>query len=232
VLGISLGLVAAGGPQASADPAGASCSASYATVFETTNGNVFQGDVTVTSTGTTALAGWTVTFTFGGNQSVSSLWNAYWTAQWPVGQETITASNASYNGIVWRGAATSFGLLGQFSSSDAPPASLTCTATPVQVSLTGPWYVTDGYNGTFTATANVNVGPTPYYIEIWDATTGTELEICGSGTTCSATYTTSGDETTHQIVAFVSADSATIPLGTAQATSNTVGVFNDGYNGL
>ena len=39
---------------------------------------------------------------------------------------------------------------------------------------------------TLTATANADVGPTPYYITIYSETTGAELAICGSGTTCSA----------------------------------------------
>jgi hypothetical protein len=36
-----------------------------------------------------------------------------------------------------------------------------------------------------TATANFNVGPTPYYIIIADVSTGAEVTICGTGTTCS-----------------------------------------------
>jgi hypothetical protein len=39
---------------------------------------------------------------------------------------------------------------------------------------------------TLTATTNADVGPTPYYITIYSETTGAELGICGSGTTCSA----------------------------------------------
>jgi hypothetical protein len=49
---------------------------------------------------------------------------------------------------------------------------------------------TDAYVGTavtLTATANTDVGPTPYYITIYDETTGAELAVCGSGITCSAT---------------------------------------------
>ncbi len=53
---------------------------------------------------------------------------------------------------------------------------------------------TDPYVGTavtLTATANADVGPTPYYITIYDETTGAELAVCGSGTTCSATVSES-----------------------------------------
>jgi hypothetical protein len=44
-----------------------------------------------------------------------------------------------------------------------------------------------GGSVTLTATTNANVGPTPYYITIYSETTGAELAICGTGTTCSAT---------------------------------------------
>jgi hypothetical protein len=53
---------------------------------------------------------------------------------------------------------------------------------------------TDPYVGTpvtLTATANTDVGPTPYYITIYDQTTGAELAVCGSGITCSATVSES-----------------------------------------
>ena len=39
---------------------------------------------------------------------------------------------------------------------------------------------------TLTATASANVGPTPWYIRITDATTGQTLASCGGGTTCTA----------------------------------------------
>jgi hypothetical protein len=48
---------------------------------------------------------------------------------------------------------------------------------------------TDPYLGTavtLTATANTDVGPTPYFITIYDETTGAELALCGTGLTCSA----------------------------------------------
>lgn len=48
-----------------------------------------------------------------------------------------------------------------------------------------------GQSATVTATTNADVGPTPYYITIYSETTGAELAICGSGTTCSATVSPS-----------------------------------------
>jgi hypothetical protein len=40
---------------------------------------------------------------------------------------------------------------------------------------------------TLTATANTDVGPTPYYVTIYSETTGAPLGVCGSGTTCTVT---------------------------------------------
>jgi hypothetical protein len=44
-----------------------------------------------------------------------------------------------------------------------------------------------GQSVTLTATTNTDVGPTPYYITIYSETTGAELAVCGTGTTCTAT---------------------------------------------
>lgn len=76
-----------------------------------------------------------------------------------------------------------------------------------------------GLQRTLTATSNVNVGLTPYYIEIFNARTGTRLAICGSGTTCSTTVSTfvRGD-----YVAFISSNSTSIPPLNTQANSNII----------
>jgi hypothetical protein len=67
-----------------------------------------------------------------------------------------------------------------------------------------------------TATANKDVGPTPYGISIFDVTAGTELVHAGSGT--STTATVSNAASTHRYVAMVSnggganAQAASIPV--------------------
>jgi hypothetical protein len=67
-----------------------------------------------------------------------------------------------------------------------------------------------------TATANIDVGPTPYYIGIFD-TNGTRLTECGGGTSCSATLAC-GDAA----VAFISSWPTTLPPQNIQTSSNTV----------
>lgn len=114
-------------------------------------------------------------------------------------------------------------------STTLPPASTIATSNPVyvtwsstgyRVTLSGPTF---SYGSeTLTATSNVNVGPTPYWIEIFDLDNGARLTVCGSGTTCSVT--TSLPYYTNHYAAFISAYSTTVPPASAQATSNELTV--------
>jgi hypothetical protein len=78
-------------------------------------------------------------------------------------------------------------------------------------------------SATVTATASLDVGPTPFFIEVFDQTTGAAVVICGSGATCSSSVTQSSAGE-HFYTAFVSAFSTTTPPPNIRATSNTVGV--------
>jgi hypothetical protein len=95
---------------------------------------------------------------------------------------------------------------------------VTWTGSGMQISLTAPG---DTYAApeTVTATASVNVGPTPYYIEVFNEN-GTLLDTCGSGTTCSFSYTPA--EAGSYLVAFIASSSTTLPPTNIQASSNTV----------
>ena len=72
-----------------------------------------------------------------------------------------------------------------------------------------------------TAQTTYDVGPTPYYIEIYDQTTGSRIAVCGSGTSCSVSESGYG---THTFVAYIAAWSAGSPPPSIQATSNPVTV--------
>jgi cellulose 1,4-beta-cellobiosidase len=76
----------------------------------------FTADVGVTNLGP-ARTGWTLSFTFGGNQRVSNAWNATVTQS---GAE-VTARNVSWNGALATGATATFGLQGTYSGSNAVP---------------------------------------------------------------------------------------------------------------
>jgi hypothetical protein len=106
---------------------------------------------------------------------------------------------------------------------DIQATSGTVTVTWLSVSLSAsPSALLPGGTTTLTATASLNVGPTPYYIEIFDQTTGANVgAVCGSGTTCSA-LVSQPFPTTHAYVAFVSGYGTGFPPPNVRATSNTV----------
>lgn len=108
-------------PSSSSPPAtGRTCSAAYSIVNQWPGG--FQGEVRVTA-GSSAISGWTVTWTFANGQAVTQVWNATVTSS---GSST-TARNVSYNGSLGAGASTSFGFLGSWNGANSAPA-VSCTA--------------------------------------------------------------------------------------------------------
>ena len=72
-----------------------------------------------------------------------------------------------------------------------------------------------------TATASLDVGPTPYWIEIFDRSTGAYLTSCGAGTSCT-TWVSQPFRTTHAYIAFISGSGTGFPPPNVRATSNTV----------
>jgi hypothetical protein len=69
-----------------------------------------------------------------------------------------------------------------------------------------------------TATSSVDVGPTPYYIEIFNEDTGGLLTSCGTGTTCTVTFTPT-DADSH-LVAFIASQGSSLPPANIKASSN------------
>jgi hypothetical protein len=75
-----------------------------------------------------------------------------------------------------------------------------------------------GGASTLTATTSQDIGPSPFWTEIFDVTTGTRIAVCGFGTTCSVTVSQSV-ATTHEYIAYVSNYSTAFPPPGIQATS-------------
>ena len=102
----------------SASPS-ASCAVSYARQSEWGGGFVAQ--VTITNLGTAPVSGWTLAFSFPGDQRITNAWNA------TVSQTgaAVTARSLSYNAVIAPGASTSFGFQGTWATSDASPTSFT-----------------------------------------------------------------------------------------------------------
>ena len=154
---------AAAAPKAAA-AATTSCSAAYS--VQTDWGTGFTASLTVTNNGTTAITGWTVTWTYAGNQTLSSGWSGNWSQS----GKTVTVTNASWNGNLSSGQSTQAGANFTYSGTNSPPASVTCTPAgstqPPPSSITATpssLNVTQGSTGTFTLalssapTANVTV---------------------------------------------------------------------------
>ncbi|HZR49703.1 MAG TPA: arabinofuranosidase catalytic domain-containing protein [Streptosporangiaceae bacterium] len=102
---------------------GGTCQVGYATQSQWAGG--FVAGLTITDTGTAAISGWTLTFTFPGDQKITTAWNG--TAS--QSGENVTITNASYNGTIAPGTSTSLGFQGTWNTSDAVPSSFTVNGT-------------------------------------------------------------------------------------------------------
>jgi cellulose 1,4-beta-cellobiosidase len=120
----ALALTAGSGAAAlSAGTAGAAAAAAPCTVdYKVSNqwGTGFTAAVTVTNNGA-AKTGWSLKWTYGGDQKVSNAWNAKVTQS----GAAVTAANESYNGSLPTGGSASFGFQATYSGSNAVPATFT-----------------------------------------------------------------------------------------------------------
>jgi endo-1,4-beta-xylanase len=111
------------GTSSSPPPGGGTCHVAYSTTSQWTGG--FTAGVTINNTGTSAINGWTLKFTFPGDQHITSSWNG--TAS--QSGESVTITNASYNGAIAAGGNTSIGFQGTWTNSDAAPSSFSVNGT-------------------------------------------------------------------------------------------------------
>ena len=81
----------------------------------------FVANVTVANTGSTALSGWTLKWTFGAGQTITNGWNGTYSQS----GSAVTVTNASYNGSLAAGASTSIGFQGLWTGSNPVPSSFT-----------------------------------------------------------------------------------------------------------
>ena len=95
------------------------CSGTYSVVNSWSGG--FQGQVVVKNTGSGTLNGWSLGWTFPGSQAINNLWNGSYTQS----GETVTVSNASYDGSLASGATATVGFTATGTS--ASPSSVSCT---------------------------------------------------------------------------------------------------------
>jgi hypothetical protein len=105
-----------------AAPAGA-CAVSYSTQSQWAGG--FVASVTISNPGPSPVNGWTLGFTFPGDQKIANSWNGV-AAQSRAG---VTITNENYNSAIAAGASTSIGFQGTWTTSNIAPTSFTLNGT-------------------------------------------------------------------------------------------------------
>jgi hypothetical protein len=95
---------------------GDACQVTYA--FQSQWQDGFVANLTIRNTGANPFNGWTLTWSFTGNQHITNLWNANWTQ---TGQAVTTSSNADWNRLIAVGGQYTFGFQASFSGSNAIP---------------------------------------------------------------------------------------------------------------
>ncbi|MGX1246242.1 mannan endo-1,4-beta-mannosidase [Streptomyces pseudovenezuelae] len=99
-------------------PAG-SCSVGYRVVGEWQGG--FQGEIVLRNTGTAAVTGWRLGFTFADGQTVSTMWGG--TAAQSGGAVTVTP--ASYTNTIAAGGSVTLGFIGSKGATNTAPTAFT-----------------------------------------------------------------------------------------------------------
>jgi endo-1,4-beta-xylanase len=102
---------------------GGTCHVTFVKASEWQGG--FVANVTINNTGTTTINGWTVTFTFPGDQKETSAWNAAVTQS----GANVSAVNLSYDATIAPGGNTSFGMQGTWTNNDTAPSSFSVNGT-------------------------------------------------------------------------------------------------------
>jgi glycosyl hydrolase family 62/cellulose binding protein with CBM2 domain len=129
VAGIGVLASAAVGVAVPVDAAAAGCAVKYAVSSQWQGG--FGADVSITNLGD-PLSSWTLTWSYGAGQGVTSAWNTVLTQS----GAAVTAKNAGHNGTIATNASVSFGFNGSWNTGNPAPSDFTlngvaCTGAPV-----------------------------------------------------------------------------------------------------
>jgi O-glycosyl hydrolase len=100
------------------------CQVTYATQSQWAGG--FVASVTIANPGSSAINGWTLGFSFPGDQKITNAWSGSVTQS----GATVSIVNASYNATIAAGSSVSLGFQGTWTSSDAAPAAFTLNGAP------------------------------------------------------------------------------------------------------
>jgi hypothetical protein len=98
---------------------GGSCHIAYTTTNQWQGG--FTAQVVIGNTSSSATSSWSLKWTYPGDQKVTSNFNGGFSQS----GETVTLTNASYNGTIAAGGSVTVGFQGTWTNSDAVPTSFT-----------------------------------------------------------------------------------------------------------
>jgi poly(hydroxyalkanoate) depolymerase family esterase len=85
----------------------------------------FTANITVTNNNSSTINGWTLTFTFPGDQKITNAWNATYTQS----GQSVSLKNVSYNPTISPGGSQSLGFQGTWTSNDTAPSSFALNGT-------------------------------------------------------------------------------------------------------
>lgn len=81
----------------------------------------FIANMVIGNTGSTPIDGWTLAFSFSGNQQITNLWNGAVTQN----GTSVSVTNLSYNEVIPPGGTTALGFQAAFSGTRTSPTSFT-----------------------------------------------------------------------------------------------------------
>ncbi len=103
---------------------GGGCSVAYRVTNQWQSG--FGGDVTIRNTGSAAVNGWTLRWSFANGQTVTQMWNATPTQS----GAQVSVVNAPYNAAIAAGGSVGFGFNGSWTGTNAVPTAFTLNGAP------------------------------------------------------------------------------------------------------
>ncbi|MEU3659910.1 glycoside hydrolase family 48 protein [Streptomyces sp. NPDC032940] len=156
-------------------------------------GSGFTAELTLTNRGTEALDGWTLTYSYAGDQKLTNGWNGTWSQS----GKAVTVKSASYNAHVAAGAAVTTGGQFTYSGTNTAPTDFAVDGTPCTGAHQPPITVltspeagavySQGEAVPLAATAAAADGATVSKVEFYDDTT-----LLGTDTSEPYTYSASG----------------------------------------
>lgn len=141
---------------ASVVAANAQCNVTYTITGSWMGG--FQAAFSIANTSATAINGWTLQWTFSGNQQITNGWGGTYTSVGPA----VTVTNANYDGnIPAGGSVTGMGFVANSTGTNAVPASFAVNGTVCGATNNTPPAAPTGLTATSNSTSSVTLSWTP-----------------------------------------------------------------------